>query len=138
MRLRKRSRAKVYDGILTPNLYAVLRWGRPFAYEHPPITRQDLRAAWRDHRATIRDKFIADRPGHRPFGEWLCEIAPKFGPRPLIDKLTEGQKSLAEKFGIVHMNCWPPIQESEPEFLARHNLLELWEIEALEGNAECQ
>ena len=90
-----------------------------------------LRAAWEFHRDDLREKFIAENPGTRPFAEWLVEIVPKYGERPVLVERDDVIEQEDRRYGILHssVHCvgvgggWDDTyQETEKSFLDRHGL----------------
>ena len=89
-----------------------------------------LRRAWELHQDEIcrefRERHPLDRcPGYvRPFGEWLFEIVPDYGERRVVaSRFKQEHRPGWVRHGILHTHTIPPIQETEVEFLRRHDLL---------------
>jgi len=120
--------------------------GRPFLIGRTASFMGDvdhLRAAWEIHRDDLRKQFINTNPGERPFAEWLFEIVPKYGERPVLVERNTVTEQDATMYGILHssVRCvgigggWDDTyQETEESFLDRHGLLTDAERAALAAN----
>lgn len=106
-----------------------------------------LRRAWRDLRDYIVASFIAQHPGHRPWGFWRYEDLPERPvPRVIASRVvfpTQHHRRLHEAVKLAHGygrwfddSGWPggvlepePINEPSVVYLHRHGLLAPGEVE---------
>lgn len=89
----------------------------------------DMRVAWELHRDDLRDEWsLNNPPATRCFAEWLFEITPKFGERPLTPAarklISPAMADRWRRHGILHTNTTPPMQEPQHEFLYQHGLID--------------
>ncbi len=122
---------------------------------------EELVEAWAVHGPAILPRWIRHHPGTRPFGWWAAVGVPRHGERRLLsaaevkawcaghdwpwdDCYGDNADAVAEvrqgrlhpgHFGILHTEQWPPMQESEVDYLDRHGLLGRAEVRALDEAA---
>lgn len=98
-----------------------------------PDTPENYAALWQAHGDEVLADWIAEHPGTRPHGWWMCD-AP--GPRARIDGGPEASPDTPRRFGVPSIyRCeddWSAEYESEADYLARLNLLVDGERERLE------
>ena len=95
-----------------------------------------LEEAWRCRESELLGPFIADFPGHRPWGWWQFD---RPGDRELIAadmvRVDGGEPHyFGGQWGLPRFHRVPnvePVFESETDFLKRHGLLSDTEREAL-------
>lgn len=100
-----------------------------------------FRQAWVIHGAGLLPAWIAEHPGTRPFGQWVCEIVPTHGPREF---LRDPLSWTAKRFGIFHTNLWrvrpdgsrDHLQLPQEVYLARHGLLDDDELRRAKARLE--
>lgn len=99
-------------------------------------TREEFQAAWEQHGEELLRGYIAQNPGHRPFGWWLVTHGQE---RPLNadGQLMESRcgavqirwgDRFREVFGFLHSD---EFQEDETAYLRRNGLLAPAELKAL-------
>jgi hypothetical protein len=104
----------------------------------------EMRAAWEVHGADLVAEFIANRPGHRPFGWWVFVHKLE---RPIVNHHVRDaaieQSSRRACFGFLHSDIGVPKgdmllpwQEPEPDYLSRKGLLEPGEFERAKKNSD--
>jgi hypothetical protein len=90
---------------------------------------ETFREAWKLYRDEILPAFVREHPGQRPFAWWLLEHRKE---RPIVDArpdAKEWEKHEREdrwnrrRFGYLHTDFIPALQEDETEYLARKRLL---------------
>jgi len=113
---------------LTLDLRRTLDYGSPMFWDARPDL-ETLQLAWKVHGETVLREWMAEEsPGSRPFGWWAFVGIPRHGERRVIAEWTRAthdwQKAAREDcYGLLHTHYYPPLQESEAEYLRRHNLL---------------
>jgi hypothetical protein len=105
---------------LTSEVRRQLETGRPMFSCTPPLGDDQLAEAWERWGGTILAEFVERHPGRRPFAWWLFEGVPAYGERPVVDHSIPARALEQMRIrGVLHTWAYPPIQEEEPEFLAR-------------------
>lgn len=78
------------------------------------LTDEAMRDAWELHRESLRAEWAAENPpGTRGFSEWLCEIIPRHGERPVTRWWTaehERHRAAWLLHGVLHTRTWPESQ----------------------------
>lgn len=109
--------------------------GKAMALNFQFESTERMRDAWELHRDTLREKWAETHaPGTRCFAEWLFEIIPQYGERPIT---ADGSALLPyrknwEKHGVLHTHLRPEAQEPEHVFLFRHGIIDQAEFDAAE------
>jgi hypothetical protein len=116
--------------------------GRPFAWDlfGQLPTRDDFEQAWLIHGEKLTAAFVQENPGMRPFGWWLIDHGierPVVGQQWFTDEYRE--KLRAQGYGYLHTHAYggpnfEPYQEEEQDYLFRHGLLTVAEMEQLMQN----
>ncbi len=100
------------------------------------LTDEAMRDAWELHRESLRAEWAAENPpGTRGFSEWLCEIIPRHGERPVTRWWTaehERHRAAWLLHGVLHTRTWPESQEPEHTFLFRVGYIDAAEYRAAE------
>jgi hypothetical protein len=113
--------------------------GRGYEFAGTFPDQETMRAAWELHRDALREEWRnTNPPGTRCFAEWLFELVPTYGERRTT-RFYEPMRPYRENWlvqGILHTHLVPAAQESEAEYLDRHNLLSDTEREEL-GEVVC-
>jgi hypothetical protein len=79
---------------------------------------EELSTYWREHRQELIDEWKKTHgPGSRPFGQWLLEIVPEHGERPVVDPPEDFEREGFELCGILQTADSMGLQEFEHEFL---------------------
>lgn len=132
---RRQRRASIAE--LTSEQRVQLLHGRPlFDWDHP-LTTDEMRLAWEQHRDDLKAEWAAKHsPGTRCFCEWLFDIVPRFGERPTTPYFNEYHVHQREAFlrnGLLHTCTSPLMQEEEHEYLFRNKLIDAAEYRAAGG-----
>ena len=97
------------------------------SYDNPFCGDVDLlAAAWESHRGKLLPAWIKQRPGTRPYAWWVCEGVPQFGERRVTAEWSREHEQHREnwsRWGILHTNTVPPLQEPQRAYLERNQLL---------------
>jgi hypothetical protein len=125
-RRRRRPGRRTDVQVLTPDLLRELLHGQGMFGN---VEDDAVVDAWEQHGDAILERWIAEWPGTRPFAWWLCD-AP--GERLVVPAFDQSHRAGWAKHGVMHTHTIPPIQESEEEFLSRHDLLTPDEAAALD------
>ncbi len=106
---------------LTPDQLYHLHTGEPMICSLGFADVDEMKAAWGLHREDVMDRYREEHPaGTRPFAWWLFEGVPKYGERPIVSKQWQEQyRQNWERYGILNVDVWPPMQEPQPDFLRR-------------------
>jgi hypothetical protein len=128
MTLRRLGRQRKNDiSFLTVDEKCELFHGRPYFAVLAFHSDEEMLQAWKTHRKELRKEWAENNPpGTRCFAEWVFEIYPKFGERKTTEFFEKHCSPYRVKHllhGILHTHGIPPLQETELEFLQRHNLL---------------
>jgi hypothetical protein len=132
MPIRKTRRARLPDmtTLDTSQRYELLT-GKGFLGS---MTNEEMVAAWSIHADELREEWAADNPpGTRCFCEWLLEIIPRFGERPTTRHWTAGHERHRAAWlthGVLHLQCWPDMQQPEHVFLRHHQYISEAEYQA--------
>ncbi len=112
---------------LDPDLVVELMTGLSYFHDEHIVSNEALRTVWESHRDQIRQLWRDEHgPGTRCFAEWLFEVIPRYGERPVLpgcQELIEYRSGWTRR-GILHR----PGQQPEVEFLRRHGLLDEAEV----------
>ncbi|MCE5267223.1 MAG: hypothetical protein LLG00_05000 [Planctomycetaceae bacterium] len=135
MVVRRHARRRIGDfGELTFNQRWELLFGSPMLIPGDFGGEDEMRMAWDGHRDEIVAEFIERRgSGKRPFAQWMFEIVPAHGERPVTGTFPDGCDGNWRLHGILHTHLQPPAQEAEHRFLYRIGIIDRDEYEEAEA-----
>jgi hypothetical protein len=98
--------------------------------------RADFEAAWEEHGERLLAEWVEEHPGTRPFAWWLLDHGEERpvtadGPNAAGWEAAARAEAKRHRFGFLHTDFIPALQEPEEDYLRRLGLLSANEEAAL-------